>query len=564
MATESTPSPPPGTGSHPEGAPAASRAPSTPLPIHDIFEAMDQGVLVADANARVIQWNRRALDLLDVPESLLATHPPHAEVMAYMIDRGAILPEDVDRVRERINHWMKLPEALRPALVYNRHRPDGMTLEVRTVSLPQGGYLRTFTDITEAKRAEERLAAQTHQMDVTLDTVAQGIILIDRNHRVVLHNRRYLELLDIPAFLFRNRVPVISDILAYQYGRGDFGANFELMPEDLRPQMLQNAPFILGTYERVHPDGRTLSIETFALPDGGHVRTFTDITEAKQAESALRAAKEAAEDALEQLTATQKTLLVAEKMASLGQLVAGVAHEINTPIGTSLTAASLLAEKTRALDNALASNTLKRSTLSDYVHTAGECSRFILSNLTRAAELIQSFKQVSVDQTSDERRRFDLRAYLEEILISLHPRLKRGHHDLILDCPKGIKMDSYPGALFRVITNLVVNALTHGFGEDPDLSAGTMTLTARTDGPDHIILTFSDTGRGIAAEHLTRVFDPFFTTRRGDGGTGLGLNIVYNLITQTLMGQITVQSTPGMGTTFSLNLPRSPAPDLRP
>ncbi|WP_413207668.1 PAS-domain containing protein [Rhodospirillum sp. A1_3_36] len=537
---------------------------SSPLPIHDIFNAMDQGILVADANTRVVQWNRRALELLDLPEPLLETHPLHGEVMAYMVRHGTLMPEEVDQVRSSIAKWLSVPASQRTALVYQRRHPGGLVLEVRTVSLPQGGYVRTFTDITEAKRADEKLATQTRQLDTMLDAMSQGILLVDSTGRVLQHNRRYLDLLQMPDFLFRNRLPLISELLAYQYGRGDFGEDFDRMPEDMRATLRRGDPFSRMAYERDMGNGRTLAVNTFALPDGGYVRTFTEITEAKQAEGELRAAKDAAEDALDRLTATQETLLVAEKMASLGQLVAGVAHEINTPIGTALTAASFLSEKTKDLEEAITSNRLKRSTLSDYTETARDSTGFILSSLTRAAELIQSFKQVSVDQTSDERRRFDLHDYLEEILLSLRPRLKRGKHTLALNCPENILMDSYPGALFRTFTNLVVNALTHALDGNPDRPAGSMVLTARPDGPDHVLLTFSDDGQGIAPEHLTRIFDPFFTTRRNEGGTGLGLNIVYNLVTQTLKGSIAVTSTLGAGTTFTLRLPRILSPDPHP
>jgi signal transduction histidine kinase len=525
---------------------------------------MDQGVLVADASTRVIQWNRRALELLDVPESLLETQPLHGDVMAYMVRHGTLLPDEVDQVRSRIEKWLSVPASQRTALVYERSHPGGLVLEVRTVSLPQGGYVRTFTDITEAKRADEKLATQTRQLDTTLDAMIQGILLVDSTGRVLLYNGRYRDLLQIPAFLFRNRLPLVSEILAYQCGRGDFGDDFARMPEDMRAPMRRGDPFSRKTYERNMGSGRTLAVDTFTLPDGGYVRTFTDVTESKRAEEELRTAKDAAENALERLTATQETLLIAEKMASLGQLVAGIAHEINTPIGTALTAASFLSEKTRALHEAIASNRLKRSTLSDYAEMARDSTGFILSNLTRAAELIHSFKQVSVDQTSDERRRFDLGAYLEEILISLHPRLKRGNHTLTLDCPEKIEMDSYPGALFRIFTNLVVNALTHALEGNPDRPTGCMVLTARPDGPDHVLLTFSDDGQGIAPEHLTRVFDPFFTTRRSEGGTGLGLNIVYNLVTQTLKGSITITSTLGAGTSLTIRLPRLLSPDPHP
>jgi PAS domain S-box-containing protein len=522
----------------------------------ELFEAVDMGILVGDAEARVIHWNQRARDMLGLTDAFLATHPNHSEVVRVMLEAGVYEESDVAYSEAMMKAWMDKPAESRGTLVYERTVGTGMVLELRTSFLPSGGFVRTLTDITERKRAEDRLARQGALLDTTLDAMIQGIILVDPDRRIVLHNRRYLDLLRLPGHLFDKGAPLISDIVAHQAERGDFGSELERLPGDMRDPISRGDPFTRTTYERDMADGRVIAVDTHDLPDGSLVRTFTDITESRRANHDLRVAKEAAEDALIRLTAAQETLVVAEKMASLGQLVAGIAHEINTPLGTGLTAASLLAEKTEDLSKALATKDLRRSQLTDYLEVAQDCSGFILSNLTRAAELIQSFKQVAVDQTSDLRRDFDLRTTLDEILLSLRPRLKRGPHVIALDCPEGIAMDTRPGALVRVVTNLVVNALVHGLGEGPDDPPGSMTLAVMVDGPDHVTMTFSDTGRGIPRENLGRIFDPFFTTRRGEGGTGLGLNIVYNLVSQTLEGTITVNSVVGRGTTFTIRLPR--------
>jgi signal transduction histidine kinase len=255
--------------------------------------------------------------------------------------------------------------------------------------------------------------------------------------------------------------------------------------------------------------------------------------------------------ALERLRQAQAQLVQNEKLASLGGLVAGVAHEINTPVGVSVTAASTLQAKAAQLQAQHASGSMRRSDLERFLGVAGESTRIILTNLHRAADLIQSFKQVAVDQSSGERRRFELKGYLEEVLLSLGPRLRKSGHGVTLDCPAGLVTDSYPGALAQIVTNLFNNSLLHAYGAG---QKGNIRLEARQAGAV-MELHYRDDGCGIKPEHLPRVFDPFFTTRRGSGGSGLGLHIVYNLVTQMLGGTIELRSTPGQGVAISVRFP---------
>ncbi|NEO56647.1 MAG: AAA family ATPase [Okeania sp. SIO3B5] len=254
--------------------------------------------------------------------------------------------------------------------------------------------------------------------------------------------------------------------------------------------------------------------------------------------------------ALEDLKATQKQLVESEKMAALGGLVAGVAHEINTPIGTSITIASTLADETQNFTKALAQGQLKRSVLNNYLELAGESTQLMLSNLSRAGELIQSFKQIAADQSNLEYRCFNLKEYLKEIALSLAPQMKTSY-TLTVEGDETIKIDSYPGALAQIVTNLVTNSLTHGY---PSEEAGNFTLGIRQES-DKIQLEYSDDGCGIEEENLGKIFEPFFTTARSKGGTGLGLHIVYNLVTQKLQGTIEVDSQVGLGTKFVITIP---------
>ena len=259
-------------------------------------------------------------------------------------------------------------------------------------------------------------------------------------------------------------------------------------------------------------------------------------------------------EALDTLKRAQRQLVESEKLASLGQLVAGVAHEINTPVGVGVTGASTLADETARIESLYRSGEMKRSDLERYVQHAGTISRLLLSNMERAATLTQSFKEVAIDQTSAERRAFRLDEYIREVLLNLNPILRKTSHSIEIDCPDNIIVDSYPGALSQILTNFVMNALLHAFDEG---TPGMMRISVREIDAANVELRFSDDGRGIAAEHLPKIFDPFFTTKRGHGGSGLGLSIIHNLASGALMGSISVDSKLGVGTTFTLTFPRT-------
>jgi signal transduction histidine kinase len=254
---------------------------------------------------------------------------------------------------------------------------------------------------------------------------------------------------------------------------------------------------------------------------------------------------------LENLKAAQRQLVEAEKMAALGGLVAGVAHEINTPVGVGVTAASLLEEKTVAFRQTYQSGQMKRSDLEKYLDLASQSSQMLLNNLHRAAELIQSFKQVAVDQSSEERRLFLVKAYLEEVLLSLHPKLKRTPLTVEVQVDDSLALDSYPGAFAQIVTNLVMNSLTHAYELG---QAGRLTFQFNQEN-GRFVFEYTDDGRGIPQEHLGKIFDPFFTTKRGQGGSGLGLHIIYNLVTQKLKGTIRCESEAGHGTRFVIEAP---------
>lgn len=264
----------------------------------------------------------------------------------------------------------------------------------------------------------------------------------------------------------------------------------------------------------------------------------------------LEEAKTELEKSLEQLRRTQKELILSEKLAALGGLVAGVAHEINTPLGIGVTASSFLEEKLVELNRKLVDDELKKSDLEHFIHTGLESSGNILTNLNRAAELIKSFKQVAADQSSEMARKFNLRIYVDEILLSLRPKYKRTGHTVLNECPD-YEIYSYPGAFIQIITNLLINSLTHAFEEK---DKGIIRIGASVQ-DNELQFTFSDNGAGIPKELTDKVFEPFFTTKRSMGGTGLGLHIVFNTVTQTLGGTIHLDSILGKGTSYTISMP---------
>lgn len=299
------------------------------------------------------------------------------------------------------------------------------------------------------------------------------------------------------------------------------------------------------------------------------VGTTEDITEVKEHEQALERVNQALEErvrdrtadltivndnlkmTIEQLRQAQRQLVESEKMAALGGLVAGVAHEINTPLGVGVTAASHLESEARRMSSLASHEGLKRSDFEAFQKVARDSTQLILRNLQRADKLVKSFKQVAVDQSSEQKRNIVLRSYIDEILTSLHPALKKTRHVVTVECPESLAFETYPGAIYQIIVNLVMNSIVHGF-EGAD--AGTIRIVAGAEN-GIVTLVYSDNGRGMSDDVRRRVFEPFFTTRRGQGGSGLGMHIAYNLTTQVLRGTLTCESALGQGVKFTVMFP---------
>lgn len=346
--------------------------------------------------------------------------------------------------------------------------------------------------------------------------------------------------------------------------------------------LLRRDAYVLGYEARLRRSDRQIVVCLISAQkyDGGndlesmYIMSFQDVTEQRIVEQNIHDLNAELEqrvssrthkleqsnaelaEALASLKKMQTELIRSEKLASLGSLVAGIAHELNTPIGNAVTIASTLQDETRRLQSEVLDGKLRRGSFDHFLTQMSFGSDVLLRSLIRAADLIRSFKHVAVDQASDMRRQFDLRQMLEEIILTNAPLYRKTGYAMEAELEDGIVMDSFPGALGQVVTNLIANAMKHGFDGRSD---GKMRLLTSRTGEHDVLICFEDDGVGITETNLKRVFDPFFTTKLGQGGSGLGMNIVYNLVTEVLGGSIDIvsdiDSNHAQGTRITMRFP---------
>ena len=284
-----------------------------------------------------------------------------------------------------------------------------------------------------------------------------------------------------------------------------------------------------------------------------HQRELRQENENRQyIEAELRKRNQELASSMDTLHQAQEQLVESERMASLGGLVAGIAHDVNTPLGVSVTAASFLQERLNNLKTDFEDKSLTSKNMASFIDEAEQTALLLLSNLERASDLIASFKQVAVDQTSETEREFVLGDYINEIIQSLKPSFKHTEHQINVSCPDNLVVTCAPGAIAQIVTNMVVNSITHGF---EGKAAGSVTLDVKEDG-DNVVIHYQDDGKGLSEEELSKLFDAFFTTKRGEGGSGLGTHIMYNLVTQSLHGHIEADSTLGNGLQYTIRFPK--------
>jgi PAS domain S-box-containing protein len=398
---------------------------------------------------------------------------------------------------------------------------------------------------------------QQPALQLIYDTAPIGLAFLSPDCRYLQINQRLTEICGISVEdhlgrSVRDCVPALAgaveDIVGSIMKTGEPVTGIEVAGQ--RADQIEERFWVTYWHPMYGPNGEIVGVNVAA----------EEITERKRAEAALlagereiRSAKDAAEAALKHLQETQNSLIEAEKLAALGRLVAGVAHEINNPVGTSLTVASSLERKTELFAGQVAQGSLKRSSLNEFLEVSREASAQLVANLKRAAELIQSFKQVASDRNTSNQRIFDLGVLTEQVAMSLRPGLGKQNLVLNVECQPELMMNSYPGPYGQVLTNLFLNSVAHAFQAG---KAGTIDIKVQASDKDNVEIVFSDDGCGMNEEIRRHAFDPFFTTRRDQGSTGLGLHIVHSIVTNYLGGRLNLESKPGKGTTIRLILPR--------
>jgi PAS domain S-box-containing protein len=496
--------------------------------------------------------------------SLLNANPALARMMGYAT------PEDLIRGISDVTHMVYVHPAAR-AEYQSLMRRDGMVREFEYQVRQRGGailwlsdsatvvrdeagevirYEGTVRDITDQKRAEDAIAEGRRLLQQVIDTVPAVINVKDRKLRYVLMNRYMAGIFGIDPVdaIGRTTTDLMSRYGAQKTDENDkrvleAGRGIGFYEEEYIDAAGHMRQWLVNKLPLLDADGETENIVTVAL----------DIGERKRGELEMRKAKDAAEAALRNLRETQNSLIEAEKLAALGRLVAGVAHEVNNPVGISLTVASSLERKTANFAAEVARGDLRRSSLNEFLETSRDASSQLVANLNRAAELITSFKQVAADRNYSDQRSFDLGDLTEQVVMSLRPGLRKHNLALNVDCQPNLVMNSYPGPYGQVLTNLFLNSVAHAF---PDGRPGAVDIQVREAGKDNVEILFSDNGCGMSLDVRRRAFDPFFTTRRDQGGTGLGLHIVYSIVTNRLGGRLDLDSEPGEGTRIQIILPR--------
>jgi PAS domain S-box-containing protein len=512
-----------------------------------LFEASIDGIYVTTPSGELLNANPALARIMgyDTPEQLISgagsdiahtvyVHPSAREEFQRLMERDGLVRDFEYQVRQRNGNILWLS--------------DSATV-VRDDAGEVARYEGTVRDITDQKRAEDAIAEGRRLLQQVIDTVPAVINVKDRNLHYVLMNRYMARIFDIEPSEALGRTT--SELMS-RYGAAKTDEN------DQRVLKTRDG---LGFYEEEYLDSsgnlRQWLVNKLPLLDAeGEIENIVtvalDIGERKRSELEMRKARDSAETALRNLRETQASLIEAEKLAALGRLVAGVAHEVNNPVGISLTVASALERKTANFTAEVGRGDLRRSSLNDFLATSRDASSQLVANLNRAAELIQSFKQVAADRNYSDQRSFDLADLTEQVVMSLRPGLRKHNLTLNVECQPNLAMNSYPGPYGQVLTNLFLNAVAHAF---PDGRAGTIEIQARASGKDNVEIIFSDNGCGMSLDVRRRAFDPFFTTRRDQGGTGLGLHIVYSVVTNRLGGRLDLDSEPGRGTRIRILLP---------
>ena len=519
-----------------------------------------------DREGTVLYWNQASAEMYGIPT---------AQALGRNIADGTLnFYQSQAQAADFVRTLQEIERTGQPVgpVEFDMQRADGEPIRIlaSTFAIPgdagQPLFVCMDVDITQRRRAEQALRDNELKLETIFHASPAPMSVSDarQSYRVISVNRAWEQLYQ------RSRAEVL----------GRNGQEFGIWAESsdrLRYLQQLEADGRVDGFETWCLDGRGRSILcrlSALITDIGDERLVlmmtVDITEQRRIErelqqlnveleqrvetrtEELRLANQRLESTVLNLQRAQEQLVESEKLAALGNLVAGVAHELNTPIGNSVMAISTLGERLREF-RAVPRDAMRYSDLERFAEAVEMACSISLRNMQRAAALVSSFKQVAVDQTSAQRRRFELREVVDEVLLTLQPTLRGQPCRIEVQVPDALVLDSYPGALGQVLTNLISNGVMHAFD---GREGGIITIRAAAGEGEEILFSVADNGRGIPQALQKKVFEPFFTTKLGQGGTGLGLHIVFNAVTRVLGGQISLRSQPGQGSVFELRLPR--------
>jgi len=541
----------------------------------EMVASIPVGLTVFDEQLRLKYWNDEALRVLDLPRSAVYPEVPFADLIRYPAMRGEYGPGDPE---EQVQQRVEIARQFRPHR-FERTRPNGKSHLVNGTPMLIGervaGFITTYSDITDRKRDESAIKSLLGMQRAILDGADYAIIATDPEGMVLEFNRAAERMLGYAAaevvghwtpakWHDANQIRERAVALSARLGR-PVSPGFETFVARAASGVsdVQEWTWVRSDRTRLPV---LLSITPIRNADGeifGFMGIGRDITREKAAEEEVRLLHasleqrvvertEALEKANADLRQATERAVQSEKLAALGRLVAGVAHELNTPLGTMLTMASATSDRVTDFRRGIEAGGLRRSTFDQFLAGIEESSRVVERNAQRAARLIEDFKELASDQASMRRREFGLRRVIEEIHSALAPTLKRAQVEIDIAVPDELVLDSYPGPIDQIVENLVMNAINHAFlpGE-----GGVLRIEAARIGDAEIVLRFIDNGVGMSEEVRRHAFDPFYTTKLGRGGTGLGLYLVYGLINGPLGGSVTLSSQPGQGCRFEFRLP---------
>ncbi|MEO7108375.1 MAG: PAS-domain containing protein [Rhodoferax sp.] len=528
--------------------------------LESVISNVNQGISYIDANLVIEMCNAQFGELLELPPELCQPGVSFEKLARFNAARGEYGSGDVE---EMIRERAAIARQFKPHR-FERTRPsDGRTLEIMGMPTPDGGMVSTYLDISDRKAAEHALKLERERLSAILKGTNAGSWEVNLQTGQLQVNARWAEL---TGHTLDALSPITLNTLPSLFHPDDLALAHQAMVRHLKG----HTPYYRFEHRMRHMDGHWVWVAAHGqvstrTPDGRAewmAGTHMDITERKEAEQRVQELNETLEERVaersEQLKTAMQTLHESQEAlarnaakATLGTLVASVTHELATPLGNSLITASTCTDMAKRMQTQMDGGQLKRSDLVTFLQEMHEGSTLIERNLHRAVALVQNFKQVAADQASEQRRSFSLADVVKEVLDTLSPSLKRHAHRVEVDVPTDILVDSFPGALGQVLINLVNNAYAHAFD---GRAAGTVRITAKVQS-GWVDLRVSDDGVGMSQALLSQFFQPFFSTKIGRGGTGLGMTIVENLVKKTLGGSLAVESVLGEGSVFKIQIP---------